>query len=109
MHHRAGGFCAAVAGLLAVTASLVFAGAARPLPSCNLGQITKFGDPSLSAPSPVYPGSTITSTGGSWASCNESFTGFRHPTALHRRHNGFPLLYALVASQQKGLGLGISL
>jgi len=76
MHHRAGGFCAAVAGLLAVTASLVFAGAARPLPSCNLGQIVKVGDPSLTAPSPSYAGSTITSTGGSWSSCGESFTGF---------------------------------
>lgn len=76
MHHRAGGLCAALAGLLAVTASLVFAGAARPLPSCNLGQITKVGDPSLSAPSPTYPGNTITSSGGSWSSCAESFTGF---------------------------------
>src|SRR5262249_39161909 len=76
MHRRAGGLCGVVVGLLAVTASLVFAGAARPLPSCNLGQITKFGDPSLSAPSPTYPGSTITSTGGSWSSCGESITGY---------------------------------
>jgi hypothetical protein len=77
MHHRAiGGLCAAAAGLLAATASLVFAGSARSMPLCNLGQITKIGAPSLSAPSPTYPGATIISTGGSWTSCNQAFTGF---------------------------------
>jgi hypothetical protein len=49
---------------------------ASPIILCNLGTIVKLGDPSLSAPSPAYPGSKITSSAGSWSSCGESFTGF---------------------------------
>ena len=50
--------------------------AVAPIVPCNVGAIVKLADPSLSAPSPAYPGSKITSSAGSWSSCGESFTGF---------------------------------
>ena len=40
------------------------------------GQIVKAADPTLSAPSPTYPGNTITSSGGAWTSCGDAITGF---------------------------------
>src|SRR5690348_17753610 len=72
----AGGLAAAVLGVVA--AVLVIAGGARssPGPLCPLGAIGKVADPVLSAPSPTYPGSTVTSSGGSWTSCAEPFSGF---------------------------------
>jgi len=45
-------------------------------PNCFVGQITNSVAPNLSAPNPTYPGQTITSSGGTWTSCNEPFTGF---------------------------------
>lgn len=73
-----GGITGALVGALVLSGALLMAGAGRaaPVPLCNYGQITKLADPSLSAPSPTYPGNTITSSGGSWTTCGEPFTGF---------------------------------
>ena len=81
MHRRiSGGAYWIVAGVLAVSGVLLLAGrgGATPGPLCNTGQITKLADPSLSAPSPVYAGGTITSTGGTWTSCGESVSSFKY-------------------------------
>ena len=74
MHPRLA--CAALVGAVLACTALALAGGASALPLCNAGQIVKVADPALSAPSPTYPGNTITSSGGSWTSCGEAFTGF---------------------------------
>ena len=68
--------CAALVGTALVCAALALGRSASALPLCNTGQIVKAADPTLSAPSPTYPGNTITSSGGSWTSCAEALTGF---------------------------------
>ena len=68
--------CAALLGAVLACTALALARGASALPLCNTGQIVKAADPTLSAPSPANPGSTITSSGGSWTSCGEALTGF---------------------------------
>jgi len=50
--------------------------AAGPPPPCAYGQITLVGAPTLSGANPSYAEDVISSTGGSWTSCNEPFTGY---------------------------------
>lgn len=74
MHPRLA--CAALVGAMLACAALALARGASAVPLCNAGQIVKVADPALSAPSPAYVGNTITSSGGSWTSCGQAFTGF---------------------------------
>src|SRR6266545_2445605 len=65
----------------ALVVGSLFASGAAPSrasadPDCFIGAITNYGPPSLSGPSPTYPTQTITSSGGSWSSCQLPFTGF---------------------------------
>ena len=65
------------AGIVVVAAFLLAGGRAAAGTDCRYGEITLVSRPSLSAPSPTYPGDTVTSTGGGWSTCgDEAFTGF---------------------------------
>src|SRR4051794_27631496 len=71
--------CAGLVGAVllgAAFAALALARTASAVPLCFAGQLTKTADPTLSAPSPTYPGDTITSSAGSWTSCGQSISGF---------------------------------
>ncbi|HSS82059.1 MAG TPA: hypothetical protein VLK24_12805 [Gaiellaceae bacterium] len=68
--------CAALVAVALACSTLALARTASAVPLCTVGQIVKTADPSLSAPSPTYAGNTITSSGGSWASCGVSISGF---------------------------------
>jgi hypothetical protein len=70
---------AGAASVLAVAA--LFAGGQRAAatatsPDCLYGEITLNVAPALTAPDPIYPGGTVTSSGGSWTSCGAPFSRF---------------------------------
>ena len=74
MHRRLA--CAVLAGAVLACTALAFARTASAVPLCTAGQIVKAADPTLNAPSPAYPGNTITSSAGVWTSCGGALTGF---------------------------------
>jgi RHS repeat-associated protein len=49
-----------------------------PPPPCTFGQITNTGEPLLTAPNPTFAGNTITSTPGTWSTCNDTITGYHY-------------------------------